>query len=146
MDDVIKRNYEIKRRDFFQAGKASIDIKNLLKSLKLPPDIIRRAAVCGYEAEMNIVMHAAGDGTMFLDIDKNKVSIIIQDTGPGIADIEQAMQAGFSTASDELREMGFGAGMGLPNIKKNADVFRIASQKESGTTIKVAFETGGENE
>ncbi len=140
---TLVKTFLIKHRDFVHAGKASIEIKNILKSLNTPPDIIRRVAVCGYEGEMNVVMHAQ-NGRLDLTLSAARIKICITDKGPGIADIEQAMQAGFSTAPDEFREMGFGAGMGLPNMKKNADRFEMASTPGEGTTIKMEFETRGQ--
>ncbi|ACN14764.1 RsbW2 [Desulforapulum autotrophicum HRM2] len=140
MENLVK-TFLIKHRDFIHAGKASIEIKNILKALNTPPDIIRRVAVCGYEGEMNVVMHAQ-NGRLNLELSATKIVICITDKGPGIEDIEQAMQVGFSTAPDEFREMGFGAGMGLPNMKKNADRFEMTSIPGEGTTIKMEFKTG----
>ena len=141
MGNLVK-TFPIKHRDFIHAGKPSIEIKNLLKALNTPPEIIRRVAVCGYEAEMNVVMHAR-NGQIHLELSTTMIIIEITDTGPGIPDIDQAMQKGFSTALDEFREMGFGAGMGLPNMKKNADRFKISSTPEKGTTVRMEFATGG---
>ncbi|MDY0222176.1 MAG: ATP-binding protein [Desulfobacterium sp.] len=141
MENLIK-TFFIKHRDFVHAGKPSIEIKNILKSLNTPPDIIRRVAVCGYEGEMNVVMHAY-NGRMNLALSATRIEIRITDKGPGIQDIDQAMQVGFSTAPDEFREMGFGAGMGLPNMKKNADRFEIISAPGEGTTITMEFKTRG---
>lgn len=135
---ALKKNYHIKPRDFIHAGEASIQIQTLLKSLNFNPKLIRRVAVCGYEAEMNVVMHG-GDGALSFEINTGQLSMEITDDGPGIADIEKAMQAGFSTASDEHREMGFGAGMGLPNMKKNSDKLIIESEKGRGTLVRMVF-------
>jgi anti-sigma regulatory factor (Ser/Thr protein kinase) len=142
MEDLVKK-FLIKHRDFVHAGKPSIEIKNILKSLNTPPEIIRRVAVCGYEGEMNVVMHAF-NGRIDLSLSAERIEIRITDKGPGIEDIEQAMQIGFSTAPDEFREMGFGAGMGLPNMKKNADRFEIVSAPGEGTTITMEFKNGGD--
>ena len=141
----LKKNYHIKSRDFIRAGEASIQIQALLKSLNFNPKLIRRVAICGYEGEMNVVMHG-GDGTLSLEIDTNQIIIEITDDGPGIADIEKAMQAGFSTASDEHREMGFGGGMGLPNMKKNSDNITVESEDGQGTLVRMVFflDKGGE--
>ncbi len=142
---VLKKSYRIKSRDFIRAGEASIQIQTLLKSLSLDPKLIRRVAICSYEGEMNVVMHG-GDGSLSFEIDTGRLIIDISDDGPGIEDIEKAMQAGFSTASDEHREMGFGAGMGLPNMKKNADEISVESEKGQGTRVHMVFffDKGGE--
>jgi serine/threonine-protein kinase RsbT len=142
---VLKKSYHIKSRDFIRAGEASIQIQTLLKSLSLDPKLIRRVAICSYEGEMNVVMHG-GDGSLSFEIDTGRLIIDISDDGPGIEDIEKAMQAGFSTASDEHREMGFGAGMGLPNMKKNADEISVESEKGQGTRVHMVFffDKGGE--
>ena len=135
---ALKKNFHIKSRDFIRAGEASIQIQALLKSLSFDHKLIRRVAICGYEGEMNVVMHG-GDGTLSFEIDEDQLRIELTDDGPGIADIEKAMQAGFSTASDEHREMGFGAGMGLPNMKKNSDEITVESEKGQGTHVKMIF-------
>ena len=135
---ALKKNFHIKSRDFIRAGEASIQIQALLKSLSFDPKLIRRVAICGYEGEMNVVMHG-GDGTLSFEIDEDQLRIELTDDGPGIADIEKAMQAGFSTASDEHREMGFGAGMGLPNMKKNSDEITVESKKGQGTHVQMIF-------
>jgi len=134
----LKKTYRIKAKDFIHAGEASISVQNLLKSLDLDPRIIRRIAICGYEGEMNVVMHG-GDGELSIEIDADSLAMDIDDNGPGIDDIEKAMEAGFSTASDEHREMGFGAGMGLPNMKKNSDTIAVESTKGQGTRVRMVF-------
>lgn len=136
MNEVFSQTYEIKGNDFQNAGKVSTGIKTLLKQLGIKPEIIRKVAIACYEAEMNIVMYAK-TGTMKLDIDTEKIKITVLDQGPGIQDIELAMTEGFSTATPEMREMGFGAGMGLPNIKKNSDVFKIESSVGIGTKLEI---------
>lgn len=138
---ALKKCYHIKKKDFIRAGEASIHVKNLLKTLNYNPQLIRRVAICGYEAEMNAVMHG-GDGRLSIEINSDQLVLKVSDTGPGIADVELAMQAGFSTASDEHREMGFGAGMGLPNMKKNADHLDLASESGKGTQVVMIFQTG----
>jgi len=135
---ALKKSYYIKSRDFIRAGEASIKIQTLLKSLNFDPKLTRRVAICGYEGEMNVVMHG-GDGSLSFAIDNDELVIEISDDGPGIPDIEKAMRQGFSTASDEHREMGFGAGMGLPNMKKNADDIIVESEKGQGTRIRMVF-------
>jgi len=134
----LKKSYFIKARDFLRAGEVSIAVQNLLKSLNLNAKLIRRVAICGYEGEMNAVMHG-GDGHLSLEIDAENLIMEITDDGPGIENIELAMQPGFSTASDEYREMGFGAGMGLPNMKTNSDELTIVSQKNHGTCVRMVF-------
>jgi anti-sigma regulatory factor (Ser/Thr protein kinase) len=134
----LKKTFRIKAKDFIHAGEASINVQNLLKSLDLDPQIIRRIAICGYEGEMNVVMHG-GDGELSIEIDADTLAMEISDNGPGIEDIEKAMEAGFSTASDEHREMGFGAGMGLPNMKKNSDKIEVISNKGEGTRVRMIF-------
>ena len=135
---ALKKSYRIKSRDFIRAGEASIKIQTLLKSLNFDPQLIRRVAICGYEGEMNVVMHG-GDGLLSFTINSGELIMEISDDGPGIADIEKAMQKGFSTASDEHREMGFGAGMGLPNMKKNSDEISVESEKGQGTHVRMVF-------
>ena len=135
---AVKKSYYIKSRDFIRAGEASIKIQTLLKSLNFDPQLIRRVAICGYEGEMNVVMHG-GDGSLSVGIKTDELIMEISDDGPGIVDIEKAMQAGFSTALDEHREMGFGAGMGLPNMKKNSDQIHIESNKGEGTVVRMIF-------
>ena len=134
----LKKTFKIKAKDFIHAGEASINIQNLLKSIDFNPHLIRRIAICGYEGEMNVVMHG-GDGQLSVEIDTGRLVMEISDNGPGIEDIEMAMRAGFSTASDEHREMGFGAGMGLPNMKKNADEIVVESSPGQGTSVRMVF-------
>ena len=137
MSGLIK-SYHIKARDFIRAGEASINIQNILKSMNFDPKLIRRIAICGYEGEMNAVMHG-GDGLLLIEIDAEKLVLEISDDGPGIEDIDMAMQTGFSTAEDEHREMGFGAGMGLPNMEKNSDQITVESEKGQGTRVRMIF-------
>lgn len=129
-------NYEIEGGDFSQAGMASSEVKKILKQLNLAPALIKRMAVSMYEAEVNIVAHAYS-GNMQVSIDSEKVKMIFEDKGPGIEDIDKAMQEGFSTASEEVRQMGFGAGMGLPNIKRNVDEFNLSSEVGKGTQLEL---------
>ena len=130
--------FEIKGRNFGKAGSASIDIKEILRELGIDPAIVRRVAIAAYEAEMNVVMYA-DKGEMVLRLNPKVIQITLQDDGPGIENIEMAMQEGYSTASDEIREMGFGAGMGLPNIKKNADEFELKSKVGEGTSCNIVI-------
>ena len=133
-----KKTFRIKGRDFIRAGEASINIQNLLKSMDFDPRLVRRIAICGYEGEMNMVMHGGG-GSLSLEIDADRLILELTDDGPGIEDIDLAMQAGYSTAEDAHREMGFGAGMGLPNMKKNADRIHIESKRSQGTIVQMIF-------
>lgn len=131
---LFKRVFTVYGRNFDIAGETSTEIKTILKGLEIDSDIIRRAVVVAFEAEMNVVMYAA-IGTLSFTITDEGIEIEVADEGPGIPDIEQAMQEGFSTASDEMRERGFGFGMGLPNIKKNSDLLKIESAVGKGTTL-----------
>ncbi len=132
--------FSVKGGDFTRAGSASSQIKKNLKNLGVNPAVIKRVVVALYEAEVNIVAHAYS-GVINADIQPNGITLVLEDEGPGIPDIEKAMKKGFSTASPEVREMGFGAGMGLPNIKDNADEMDIESVVGQGTklTIKINF-------
>jgi len=135
---LYRREFPITGGDFNDAGRASTEVKAVLKEIGVGPEAIRRAAIAAFEAEMNVVMYA-NRGTMLLQVTPSEISITVTDEGPGIPDIELAMQEGYSTASDELREMGFGAGMGLPNIRRNADVFLIDSTKGAGTFVQAVI-------
>lgn len=128
--------YPIKDGDFAQAGFASSQVKKILKKLNIDPIIIKRIVVSLYEAEVNVVAHAYR-GTISVEIDPEKVVLCIADQGPGIPNISQAMVVGYSTASSRVREMGFGAGMGLSNIKRNADELKISSEVDQGTTVTI---------
>jgi anti-sigma regulatory factor (Ser/Thr protein kinase) len=128
--------YTIEGGDFTRAGQASSEVKKILKQLNLPAALIKRIAVGMYEAEVNIVAHAYR-GTMLVNIESGRVRILFADEGPGIEDIEKAMQEGFSTASEEVRQMGFGAGMGLSNIKRNVDELNISSEPGTGTRLEL---------
>ncbi|MGD9568478.1 MAG: ATP-binding protein [Sedimentibacter sp.] len=136
-DGFLKRlSFNIVANDFFAAGKGSSAIKNLLKSMGLEAGVIRRIAIISYEAEINIVIHSFG-GHLHCDLYEDKITIVSEDKGPGIKDIDLALTEGFSTASESVRELGFGAGMGLPNMKKYSDDFDIKSSSE-GTVIKIS--------
>lgn len=134
----VTKEYTLKARDFIHAGDGSIDIRKTLKVLGFTPDIIQRVCICAYESEMNVVMHG-GDGTLTMFIDDTGIVIEVMDDGPGIGDIALAMTEGYSTAPEEYREMGFGAGMGLPNIVKNSDSLEINSVKDKGTYLAMCF-------
>jgi anti-sigma regulatory factor (Ser/Thr protein kinase) len=129
--------FNVQGGDFTRAGFASSQVKKTLKQLNIDPVVIKRVVVALYEAEVNIVAHAYR-GVVTADIDAERILLTLEDEGPGIPDIEQAMQRGFSTASPTVREMGFGAGMGLPNISENADRFHIDSTVGKGTTLTIA--------
>ena len=131
----IKLEYQIIHNDFDRAGEASSKLKNMLQQIGYPPVIIRRIVISAYEAEMNVVVHAS-DGKMEVLITTEEVKVFVTDNGPGIKNVEEAMKEGFSTASDKVREMGFGAGMGLPNIKNNTDIMNINSIVPDGTTVE----------
>lgn len=131
---IIERHYEIFGNDFQLAGEASSNVKKTLIQLGISPDIIKKAAIAMYEAEMNAVIHANG-GTADVKIEQSNIIIIIKDEGPGIPDIDLAMKEGYSTASDAIRSMGFGAGMGLPNMKRYSDNLKIESCLGEGTTV-----------
>ena len=135
--------YRVHGHDFDKGGETSTEIKTLLKSLDLYPQLIRRAVVVAFEAEMNVVMYAT-EGTLTLRITDEHISIEMDDRGPGIPDLELALQEGWSTATDEMREMGFGFGMGLPNIKRNSDAFTIRSDVGSGTVITSTIKLDGD--
>ena len=134
MADAIRLTYEISPDDFTRAGEASSDVKSKLKRLGVPPEAIRKVSIAMYEGEINMVIHAEG-GEITVEITPEKIVMILADKGPGIPDIEQAMQAGWSTAPDEVRSLGFGAGMGLPNMKKYTDEMKIDTVIGVGTTI-----------
>ncbi len=128
--------YEIQGGDFTNAGHASSQVKQVLKQLNVDPKLVKRVVVCLYEAEVNVVAHA-WSGVIEVDVNTERIQMVLADKGPGIPDISLAMQKGFSTASPQVREMGFGAGMGLPNIKSNADEFKINSKVNEGTTVEI---------
>jgi serine/threonine-protein kinase RsbT len=132
--EAFEHKYEVTGRDFTNAGRVSTSIKETLKRLGIQPAIVRRVAIASYEAEMNVVMYAA-HAQVHLAVSPEAVTIVIEDSGPGIEDIGLAMQEGYSTATPEMREMGFGAGLGLPNIRKNADEFVITSEVGRGTRL-----------
>lgn len=131
--------FSVAKMDFTRAGDVSARIKRTLKLLGVDARVIRRIAVATYEAEINLVIHSEG-GEIILQIEPRDIVITVRDVGPGIADIDQAMTEGFSTASEDARSMGFGAGMGLPNMSRNADRFSIQSKLGVGTTIVMAFD------
>jgi anti-sigma regulatory factor (Ser/Thr protein kinase) len=132
----MKFEYSLEGGDFVKAGYASSSLKKILNQLNLDPDLVRRIAVATYEAEVNVVAHAYR-GIMKVLVSPERILIRVEDEGPGIPDIGKAMQEGYSTASDRVREMGFGAGMGLSNIKKNTDKLVIHSELNKGTVLEM---------
>lgn len=141
--ETVNLVYEIDGENFSAAGEASTAVKRVLKKLRLPPQVVRRAVVCMYEGEINMVIHADG-GQALVDVDEEKIVITLKDRGPGIPDIDKAMEEGWSTASSNVRAMGFGAGMGLPNMKRNADEMKIETELGVGTTVTMVLNIGGE--
>jgi serine/threonine-protein kinase RsbT len=133
---IMHFEYDIEGGDFSKAGNVSSLLKKTLKQLVGNHKIVKRIVVAMYEAEVNVVAHAYS-GKVIIDINTDKISIRISDKGPGIEDIDQAMQDGYSTASEQVREMGFGAGMGLSNIKNNSDEFELNSKVGEGTELKI---------
>ena len=129
-------NYAVPGDDFTRAGEASSDVKHKLKQIGYDSEVIRRVAIAMYEGEINMVIHAGG-GEAFVEIDPEKIYIRLEDHGPGIKDVGQAMKEGWSTAPDNVRALGFGAGMGLPNIKKYSDDLKIDTKLGEGTTLYI---------
>lgn len=138
---VITLSYVVDGSCFTSAGEASAQVKSTLRKLGFSPDIIRKAAISLYEGEINMVIHANG-GTVTVEIHPDHIRMILKDTGKGIADIDQAMQHGFTTATAEVRELGFGAGMGLPNMKKYTDELYLESTVGVGTTVTMIIRHG----
>lgn len=132
----MNNEFKVVEGDFANAGKASSDIKKTLKQLNIDNQKIKKIVVAVYEAEVNAIAHAYG-GTIYVDLDHERIVVTIKDIGPGIPDLDMAMTIGFSTASAKVREMGFGAGMGLPNIKNNVDNLEIKTEVGVGTEIKM---------
>ena len=138
MQERLELEYDVAADDFQTAGGASNNLKEALKMVGFPSSICRRAAIIAYEAEINLVIHGGG-GKIAASVDGDKIQIMTIDHGPGIPDVDLAVQEGYTTASDHAREMGFGAGMGLPNIKRNADLFEIETEVGKGTTLKTVI-------
>lgn len=134
MSDLLTFHFDVDGDDFTSAGQASVQIKKNLRQLGISPDTIRRVSIAMYEGEINMVIHAGG-GEADVSVSEDEVIIVLTDHGPGIPNIEQAMQEGFSTAPDAIRSLGFGAGMGLPNMKRYTDYMNIESEVGKGTTI-----------
>lgn len=134
MSDSIKLHYIVPGDDFTRAGAASSDVKRTLKQLGVAPSAVRNVAIAMYEGEINMVIHAGG-GEIDVEITDSKIKMVLSDKGPGIANVDLAMKEGYSTAPDNIRNLGFGAGMGLPNIKKYTDEFKIETELGVGTTL-----------
>ncbi|MBQ8210591.1 MAG: anti-sigma regulatory factor [Clostridia bacterium] len=136
MSESLIFHFDVDGEDFTSAGQASVQVKKNLRRLGISPEIIRQVSIAMYEGEINMVIHAHG-GSADVVVNEDKIEIILADKGPGIADIELAMQEGYSTAPDSVRSLGFGAGMGLPNMKRYTDEMTIESKVGEGTTIKM---------
>lgn len=136
MEGKIVLNYHVEGDDLTQAGEASSKMKMSLRRLGLPPDVIRKASICMYEGEINMVIHANG-GEVTVEVGMDEIDITLADTGPGIPNIDQAMEEGYSTAGEVARDLGFGAGMGLPNMKRYSDEMSVESTVGVGTTVRM---------
>ncbi|MBO5935476.1 MAG: ATP-binding protein [Clostridia bacterium] len=136
MSESLIFHFDVDGEDFTSAGQASVQVKKNLRRLGISPEIIRQVSIAMYEGEINMVIHAGG-GEADVVVSEDKIEIILADKGPGIADIDLAMQEGFSTATDSVRSLGFGAGMGLPNMKRYTDEMTIDSVVGEGTTIRM---------
>ena len=134
MAEAVKFHFVVDGDNFASAGEASVQIKKILRQLSLSPEIIRKVSIAMYEGEINMVIHANG-GTADVSVESDKITIVLADKGPGIANISLAMQAGYSTAPENVRSLGFGAGMGLPNMKRYTDEMHIDSTVGVGTTV-----------
>lgn len=137
-DILLNQEFHVEGSDFAKAGMASTQVKSMLKKIGIDPKLVRRVAIATFEGEMNVVMHAVR-ATIFLVITPKIIEVIIDDEGKGIPDVDQAMESGFTTATEEMRAMGFGSGMGLPNIKKNADEITVTSEIDIGTRVWMKF-------
>ena len=134
MSENLKFHYDVDGENFSSAGQASVEVKKVLRSLGFSPDVIRRVSIAMYEGEINMVIHADG-GVADVEVTPDEIVIVLTDTGPGIANVELALKEGYSTAKDNIRQLGFGAGMGLPNMKKYTDEMQIDTEVGKGTKI-----------
>ena len=134
MDDALKLHFDVDGEDFTSAGEASAQVKKKLRQMGYAPELVRRVSIAMYEGEINMVIHAGG-GVADVSIWEDRIEILLEDKGPGIADIDLAMRAGYSSAPETIRSLGFGAGMGLPNMKRYTDKMDIESQVGTGTKI-----------
>ena len=139
MSEALKFHFDVDGDDFSSAGAASVEVKKRLRQLGFSPDVIRRVAIAMYEGEINMVIHADG-GTVEVEIGDDDITMILSDHGPGIANVELAMQEGYATARDNIRSLGFGAGRGLPNMKKYTDDMKIETEIGVGTTVTITFD------
>ena len=144
MSEPVKFHFDVAGDDFSSAGEASVKVKKLLRQLSMDPETIRRVSIAMYEGEINMVIHANG-GTADVVLYPDRIQIILADTGPGIKDVSLAMQEGYSTAKDNVRSLGFGAGMGLPNMKRYTDRMEIESEVGKGTTVTMEVFLPGNN-
>jgi len=140
MDDVLRLHFDVDGDDFTSAGEASAEVKKRLRLMGYDPEVIRRVSIAMYEGEINMVIHAGG-GQADVSIYPDRIEIVLEDHGPGIEDISLAMREGFSTAPDAVRSLGFGAGMGLPNMKRYTDVLNVESKVGSGTKVTMTVNT-----
>ena len=138
-EELLRRTYQIHGRDFDKAGETAAEIKQVLKEIGVDPGLIHRTVIIAFEAEMNVVMYAS-EGTLTFVFTDEDIRLEIADDGPGIEDLELALTEGFSTATDQMREMGFGFGMGLPNIRRNSDDFDLKSEVGTGTTVSAMIQ------
>ena len=138
MSEPLVFTFAVDGDNFTSAGEASVAVKKKLRWLGFPPEVIRRVSVAMYEGEINMVIHAGG-GIATVTVTEEMIEILLVDNGPGIANVELAMREGFSTAPDNIRDLGFGAGMGLPNMKKNTDTMDIETALGKGTTIRMTI-------
>lgn len=136
MAEKLVLQYHVEGGDLSQAGEASSKMKMTLRRLGLAPDVIRKASICMYEGEINMVIHANG-GEVTVEVGMDEIDLVLADRGPGIADVDQAMEEGYSTAGEEARDLGFGAGMGLPNMKRYSDEMSVESTVGVGTTVRM---------
>jgi anti-sigma regulatory factor (Ser/Thr protein kinase) len=136
--NVLTYSFNVDGNDFSSAGEASVQVKKILRSIGFDAEVIRRVSIAMYEAEINMVIHAGG-GVAELFVHPDKIVLVLTDKGPGIADINLAMSEGYSTAPDNIRSLGFGAGMGLPNIKRYSDELDIKSKVGEGTTLTITI-------
>ena len=134
MSDLLEFKYDVDGEDFTRVGHASTDLKKKLKRIGIAPDVVRRVSIALYEGEINMVIHAYG-GQITVTVSEDNIKMVLKDRGPGIPDVEKAMTAGFSTASENVRNLGFGAGMGLPNMKKYTDSIEVETELGVGTTV-----------
>ncbi len=144
MSEPVKFHFDVAGENFSSAGEASVKVKKLLRQLSMDPETIRRVSIAMYEGEINMVIHANG-GTADVILYPDRIQIILADTGPGIKDVSLAMQEGYSTAKDNVRALGFGAGMGLPNMKRYTDKMEIESTVGQGTTVTMEVLLPGAN-